>query len=86
MLTKRSTYVDQNIRSDKVVSQLSVTIFVTPRTYLVAQKSIIYKKKVKKSVNPWHPPLFTKTRDIARLGKVGGGLQGLTDFLTFFGI
>ena len=56
MLTKRSTYVDQNIRSDKVVSQLSVTIFVTPRTYLVAQKSIIYQKKVEKSVNPWQPP------------------------------
>ena len=56
MLTKRSTHVDQNMRSDKVVSQLSITIFVAPRTHLVAQKSLISSKKSKKSTNPCRPP------------------------------
>ena len=44
VLTKRSTPVDQNVRYDKVMSQLSLAIFVTPRTHLVAQKSPIYEK------------------------------------------
>ena len=41
VLTKWSTHVDQNIRSDQVVSQLSVTIFMGSRTLLVVQKSLI---------------------------------------------
>ena len=56
MLTKRSTSVDQNFGSDKVMSQLSITIFVVPRTHLVAQKTLISSKKSKKPVNPGHPP------------------------------
>ena len=42
VLTKRSTSVDQNLRSDKVMSKLSAAIFATPRTHLGAQKSLIY--------------------------------------------
>ena len=38
MLTKRSTSVDQNVKSDKVMSQLFVAIFIILRTHLVAQK------------------------------------------------
>ena len=60
VLTKRSTHVDQNIRSDKVMSQLSITIFVAPRTHLVAQKTLISSKKSKKPVNPGHPPCSLK--------------------------
>ena len=41
VLTKRSTLVDQNFRSYRGRSQLSVAIFITPRTLLVAQKSFI---------------------------------------------
>ena len=42
VLTKRSTGVDQNLKFDKVMSQLSVAIFIFLRTHLVAQKSLIY--------------------------------------------
>ena len=38
MLTKRSTCVDQNFLSETMRSQLSVAIFMTPRTHLGAQK------------------------------------------------
>ena len=38
VLTKRSTLVDQNLNSYRVRSQLSVAIFMAPRTHLVAQK------------------------------------------------
>ena len=41
VLTKRSTLVDQNVRSCRRRSQLSVAIFIAPRTHLVAQKSLI---------------------------------------------
>ncbi len=38
LLTRRSTGVDQNVKSDKVMSELSVTSFIFLRTHLVAQK------------------------------------------------
>ena len=65
VLTKRSTHVDQNIRSDKVMSQLSLAIFVTPRTHLVAQKSLIYQKKSENGrILATPPPHLSETRDI----------------------
>ena len=64
VLTKRSTHVDQNIRSDKVMSQLSLAIFVTPRTHLVAQKSLIYQKKSENGRILATPPHMSETRDI----------------------
>ena len=48
VLPKRSTSVDQNFRSDKTYSQLSVAIFIAPRTHLGAQKSFICEKSRKK--------------------------------------
>ena len=45
MLTKRSTLVDQNLRSERTHSKLSVDIFMAPRTHLEAQKCYIYEKK-----------------------------------------
>jgi hypothetical protein len=53
VLTKRSTSVDQNFRSDNIYSQLSVAIFMTSRTHLGAQKSFIYWKKSEKLLNTW---------------------------------
>ena len=41
MLPKRSTYVDQNIRSQSVHSQLSVAIFMASRTHLRTQECMI---------------------------------------------
>ena len=52
VLTKRSTLVDQNIRSCKGRSQLSVAIFMTSRNRLVAQKLFIFLKTSQKGVNP----------------------------------
>ena len=60
VLTERSTHVDQNIRSDKVMSQLSLTIFMTPRTHLVAQKSIIYQKTSEKGEILATPPTLAE--------------------------
>ena len=42
VLTKRSTAVDQNLTSDKGMSQLSVAIFIAPQTHFWAQESLIY--------------------------------------------
>ena len=64
VLTKKSTCVDQNIRSDKVMSQLSLATFVTSRTHLVVQKSPIYQKKSENGEILAHPPHFSETRDI----------------------
>ena len=47
MLTKRSTHVDQIFRSQSIHSQLSVAIFIAPRTHLGAQKCSMYEKKAK---------------------------------------
>ena len=44
VLTKRSTLVDQNFRSYRGRSQLSVAIFMALRTHMGAQKLFIYKK------------------------------------------
>ena len=52
MLTKRSTGVDQNFLSESMDSQLSVAIFMTPRTHLGAQECSICEKKVEKLRNP----------------------------------
>ena len=41
MLTKKSTNVDQNFKSNKEVTQLFVAIFIILRTHPVAQKSLI---------------------------------------------
>ena len=85
VLTKRSTLVDQNIRSYKGRSQLSVDIFIAPRTHFPAQKSFIYKKMSKKDLNPWQPPpLFSETRDITPSADQGGGFPGFTGFDHFF--
>ena len=61
LLTKRSTGVDQNFRSWKVMSQLSVAIFIAPRTHFPAQESIISLKNVQKTCKymkypspPWY--------------------------------
>ena len=51
MLTKRSTHVDQNFTSSKGMSQLSVAIFIAPRTHLRAQKSLFLSKKSEKRTN-----------------------------------
>ena len=62
VLTKRSTHVDQNVRSDKVMSQLSLAIFVTSRTHLVVQKSLIYEKSPKMDESMQPTRYFIKKR------------------------
>ena len=47
MLPKRSTPVDQTLESESIHSQLSVAIFIAPRTHLGAQKCSMYEKKAK---------------------------------------
>ena len=42
MLPKRSTPVDQSLKSESIHSQLSVAIFIASRNLLGAQKSLIY--------------------------------------------
>ena len=44
VLTKRSTPVDQNFRSCKGVSKLSLATFIAPQTHFWAQESLIYEK------------------------------------------
>ena len=39
VLTKRSTSVDQNLESDRGMSQFSVAIFIVSRIYLEAEKA-----------------------------------------------
>jgi hypothetical protein len=56
LLTKKSTHVDQNFKSDKAWSQLSVDIFIAPGDHLGAQKSLFYQKKSKKPTDPGRPP------------------------------
>ena len=56
VLTKRSTHVDQNLISWKVMSKLSVAIFIAPRTHFPAQKSLIFWKKSEKPQNPCKTP------------------------------
>ena len=51
VLTKRSTHVDQNFKSSKGMSQLSVAIFIAPRTHFWAQKSLFLSKKSEKRTN-----------------------------------
>ena len=62
VLTKRSTNVDQNVRSDKVMSQLFLAIFVTFRTHLVVQKSLIYEKSPKMDESMQPTRYFIKKR------------------------
>ena len=45
MLPKRSTPVDQSLRSESIHSQLSVTIFIPPRNLLGARESLIIYEK-----------------------------------------
>ena len=40
LLTKRLTIIDKNMKSDKVMSQLSVAILIVLRTHMIAQKSL----------------------------------------------
>ena len=47
MLTKRSTLVDQILRSESIDSKLSLAIFIASRTFLGAQECLIYEKKSK---------------------------------------
>ena len=47
MLTKRSTGVDQNFLSKSIHFQLSVAIFMTPRTHLGPQECAIREKSPK---------------------------------------
>ena len=47
MLSKWSAPVDQNLGSESRHSQLSVAIFIAPRTHLGAQKCFTYQKKCK---------------------------------------
>ena len=44
VLTKRSTPVDQNFRSYKGVSKLSLAIFIALQTHFWARESLIYEK------------------------------------------
>ena len=44
VLTKRSTFVDQNFKSCKGVPKLSLAIFIAVQTHFRAQKSLIYCK------------------------------------------
>ena len=48
MLPKRSTSVDQTLEFESIHSQFSVDIFMVPRNFLGAGKSLTLKKSVKK--------------------------------------
>ena len=47
MLTKRSTLVDQILRSESMDCKLSVAIFMASRTHLATRECGIYEKKSK---------------------------------------
>ena len=62
VLTKSSTHVDQNVRSDKAISQLSLAIFLIPKTHLVAQKSLMHENTPKMDESSQPTPYFIEKR------------------------
>ena len=59
VLTKRSTPVDQNFRSYKGVSKLSLAIFIALQTHFSAQEPLIYEKMSLK-IAIFHPYVAQK--------------------------
>ena len=51
VLTKKSTHVDQNLKSSKGMSQLFVAMFIAPRKHFWAQKLLFLSKMSEKCTN-----------------------------------
>ena len=68
------------------MSQLSVAIFIAPRTHFPAQESLIYQKKSVFLGNPYQsPPCLVNCAIYRAVQETGGGVcAGLVVFGTFF--